>query len=109
MKKESKFQSDLIKKIQTRYEGAIVLKNDSSYKQGVPDLTVFYKDKWAALECKQHDKASHRPNQDYYISRMNEMSFARFISPDNEEDVLNEMDEAFKVRRSTCISKRKQA
>ena len=107
MKKESKFQSELIKKIKERYPEAIVLKNDSSYKQGIPDLTVLHKDKWAALECKQHDKASHRPNQDYYISKMDEMSFARFISPENEEDVLNEMDEAFKTRRSTRVSRRK--
>ena len=38
---------------------------------------------------------------------MNEMSFARFISPDNEEDVLNEMDEAFKARRTTRLSRSK--
>ena len=107
MKKESKFQALLIKKIKERYEGAIVLKNDSGYKQGIPDLTILYKDKWAALECKQHDKASHQPNQDYYVSKMDEMSFARFISPENEEDILNEMDKAFKTRRATRISKRK--
>lgn len=107
MKKESEFQKHLISKIKERFEGAMVLKNDCTYKQGIPDLTVLYKDHWAALECKQHEKASHRPNQDYYISKMNEMSFARFISPENEEDILNEMDEAFKTRRATRISKRK--
>lgn len=107
MKKENKFQADLIRKIKERFEGSIVLKNDSSYIQGIPDLTVFYKDKWAALECKKDNKASHRPNQDYYISKMDEMSFARFVSPENEEDVLNEMDEAFKTRRATCVSRSK--
>ena len=107
MKKESKFQSELIEKIKKRFEGAIVLKNDSSYKQGIPDLMVLYKNKWAALECKQHDKANHQLNQDYYISKMNDMSFARFISPENEEDILNEMDETFKTRRATRVSKRK--
>ena len=107
MKKENEFQKNLIKKIKTRFEGAIVLKNDSSYRQGIPDLTVLYKEHWAALECKQHEKASHQPNQDYYISKMNEMSFARFISPENEEDILNEMDEAFKTRRAARVSKRK--
>lgn len=105
MKNENKFQADLIKKIKDRFEGAIVLKNDSSYKQGIPDLTVLYKNKWAALECKKDEKASHRPNQDYYISKMNEMSFARFISPENEEDILNEMDQAFKPRRKSRISR----
>ena len=108
MKKESKFQAELIRKIEDRFEGAIVLKNDSSYKQGIPDLTVLYKDKWAALECKQHEKAKHQPNQDYYIRRMDRMSFARFVSPENEEDVLDELDEAFSARRSTRLSKPKQ-
>ena len=97
MRRENEYQSGLIKRIKERFSGSIVLKNDSSYKQGIPDLTVLYKNHWAALECKQHDKASHRPNQDYYISKMDEMSFARFISPDNEEVVLDEMDAAFKT------------
>ena len=105
MKKENKFQADLIKKIKAKFEGSIVLKNDSAYKQGIPDLTVLYKSKWAALECKKDEKASHRPNQDYYISKMNEMSFARFISPENEEEVLNEMDQAFKPRRKSRVSR----
>ena len=105
MKRENKFQADLIKKIKERFEGAIVLKNDSAYKQGIPDLTVLYRNKWAALECKKDEKASHRPNQDYYISKMNEMSFARFISPENEEDILNEMDQAFKPRRKSRVSR----
>ncbi len=105
MKTENKYQAGLIKRIKERYDGAIVLKNDSSYKQGIPDLTVLYKNKWAALECKRCDDASKRPNQSYYISKMDDMSFARFISPDNEEDILNEMDEAFEIRRTTRLSR----
>lgn len=107
MKKENAFQAELIKKIKDRFVGAIVLKNDSSYKQGIPDLTVLYENKWAALECKKDDKSHHQPNQDYYISKMNDMSFARFISPENQEDILNEMDEAFKPRRKSRVSRRK--
>lgn len=105
MRNENKFQADLIRKIKDRFIGSIVLKNDSSYKQGIPDLTVLYKNKWAALECKKKDKASHRPNQDYYISVMDDMSFARFISPENEEEVLDEMEQAFSSRRRTRVSR----
>lgn len=107
MRNENKYQAGLIKRIKERFEGAIVLKNDSSYIQGIPDLTVFYKDRWAALECKKEKNAHHQPNQDYYISKMNEMSFARFISPENEEDILDEMEHAFTSRRSTRVSRRK--
>ena len=93
---ESKFQADLIKKIKERLPGAIVLKNDPNYIQGMPDLTVLYKDKWATLECKKTGKAKHRPNQDYYVKTMNDMSYSAFIYPENEEEVLNEISQSFK-------------
>lgn len=98
-KKENKFQADLIKEIKDRFNGCVVMKNDPNYIQGIPDLTVLYKDHWAALECKDEAKASHQPNQDYYISKMNDMSYASFIYPENKEDVLNEMEQAFQSRR----------
>ena len=92
---ESKFQAQLIKDIKLRFPDSIVLKNDCNYIQGMPDLTVLYRNHWAFLECKQAGKASHRPNQDYYISRANEMSYGAFVSPENVGDVLNEMARAF--------------
>lgn len=98
-KRENKFQADLIKDIKKRFEGCIVMKNDSNYIQGIPDLTILYEDRWAALECKDEAKASHQPNQDHYISKMNDMSYASFIYPENKEDVLNEMEQAFSTRR----------
>ena len=92
---EKDFQSKLINTLNDRFKGCIVLKNDSGYKQGIPDLLILYKNKWAALECKRTGSSSIRPNQDYYVTKMDGMSFARFIFPDNEEDVLNELEQAF--------------
>lgn len=106
---ESNFQSDLIKDIEERLPGAIVLKNDAKYKRGIPDLLVLYEDKWAALENKKDSKASKRPLQDYYIHRMNKMSFARFVRPENKEEVLDEMEHTLKSSRTTRLSRRKQA
>jgi hypothetical protein len=74
-----------------------VLKNDANYIQGIPDLLILNENKWAALECKKDKKASKRPNQDYYIQKMNKMSFARFISPENKEEVLDEMERSLKA------------
>ena len=95
MAKESKFQADLIKDLKNLFPDCIILKNDASYKQGIPDLTIFWKDKWATLECKKDAKASFRPNQEYYISKMNDMSFSRAIYPENRQEVLNELQQAF--------------
>ena len=92
---ERDFQSVLIKELKKMFPGCIVMKNDSSYIQGIPDLLILYKDKWASLECKKSSRAKKRPNQEYYVGQMNEMSFSRFIYPENKEDVLNELFKAF--------------
>lgn len=92
---ENKFQSKLIKELKLIFPGCIVMKNDSSYIQGIPDLLVLYKNMWASLECKKSARASKRPNQEYYIELMNKMSFARFISPENKDEVLNELKKIF--------------
>lgn len=94
---ESKFQSQLIRKIKNEFPGCMVLKNDPTYLQGVPDLTVFCGNKWAALEVKKSADASHRPNQNYYVDKMNRMSYATFVYPENEKEVLAELHKKFKV------------
>lgn len=96
--KESKFQHDLIKDIQKRFPGSIVMKNDANYIQGIPDLTVLYEKNWATLECKKSSKANHQPNQDYYVEKMNSMSFSSFVDPSNKEEVLDAMERSFKRR-----------
>ena len=97
--RERDFQRDLIKAIKARLPGCEVLKNDPNYLQGVPDLIVLYNNKWAALEGKKGPYERHRPNQDYYIDLMNEMSFAAFIYPENKEEVLGELQRSFEVDR----------
>ena len=100
-KLESKFQSDLIKELKFIFKGAIITKLDATYKQGIPDLLILWKDRWATLECKRSANAKRRPNQEYYVRKMNEMSFSRFIFPENKEEVLNELQQAFELERNT--------
>ena len=92
---EKNFQSKLIKELKEMFEGCIVTKLDSGHIQGIPDLLVLYKNKWATLECKKSKGASKQPNQEYYVGVMNEMSFSRFIEPSNKEDVLHDLQQAF--------------
>lgn len=93
--KESKFQSNLKKELKSMFPGCIITKLDSGDIQGIPDLLILYKDKWATLENKKNAKASKQPNQDYYVDKMNKMSFSRFIYPENKDIVLNELKDRF--------------
>ena len=104
---ESEFQRSLVKELEVRFPGCIILKNDSTYIHGIPDLLVLYENHWASLEVKKSGKASHRPNQQYYVDKMNDMSYSAFIFPENKEEVLDEMERSFKrrARRSTCVSR----
>ena len=83
------------------------MKNDASYITGIPDLTVLYEDKWAVLECKRDFKAIEKskvtqPDQHYYVERMNGMSYANYICPENEKEVLDELEHAFKSSGEAC-------
>lgn len=99
MKRENEFQAQLIKKLKDILPGCIVIKQDPNYIQGLPDLLILYGNRWAALECKRSAASTHRPNQEYYIYILDCMSFARFIHPENEEEVLNELQQALGARR----------
>lgn len=90
-KKERDFQKQLVQTLKKEFEGSIVMKEDASHIQGIPDILILYEDKWAALECKKTKDAHHQPNQDYYISKMNEMSFAEFIYPENADIVMQRL------------------
>lgn len=98
-KLEKIFQSELIKELRALFPGCIILKNDPTYIQGIPDLLILFEDKWAALEVKKSITASHRPNQEFYVNKMGRMSYANFIYPENKEVVLNELQETFFSRR----------
>lgn len=88
---ESKFQQELISDLTKKFPGCMVLKNDADYIQGIPDLTILHKEKWATLEVKRSENASHQPNQDYYVEALDEMSFSRFIYPENKDQVLSDL------------------
>lgn len=94
-KLESKFQKELMDKIRDRYPDCVILKNDSSYIQGFPDWTILYKDKWAVLEAKRAKNATKQPNQEYYVNKLNSMSFSRFVYPENSDEVLDAITKYF--------------
>lgn len=92
---ESKFQAKLIKELKETFPGCMVMKSDSSYIQGIPDLLILHNDKWASLECKKTANSKRQPNQQYYVEKMDSMSFSRVIHPENKDDVLEELKHRF--------------
>lgn len=103
---ENEFKTKLISELEELFPGAIICHLDPNEIQGIPDILILYNDKWAVLEGKKSATASHRPNQDYYVDLMNRMSFAAFIFPENKEEVLHELQQALKPRRSTRVCRR---
>ena len=94
--KESAFQASLIRTIKNLLPGCIVLKNDPSYIQGIPDLIILDGVTWACLEVKKSSDAPRRPNQEFYINKMSKMSYASFVYPENVQQVLEDMINHFK-------------
>ena len=95
-KKRITISTQISKKIEKMFPEALVYITDGNYIQGFPDIIILFKKRWAALECKRSRESHHQPLQDYYISKMNVMSFARFVYPENEEEVLNDLQQTFK-------------
>lgn len=106
-KLERDYQADLIIRLKREFPGCVILKNDTSYQQGIPDLAIFWLDRWAMLEVKAAFDSPDQPNQPWWVAQLNEMSFAAFIFPENEEEVIHGLHQAFRTRRSTRLSGRK--
>lgn len=107
MKLESKFQTELKKDLHSMFPGCLITKLDPNDIPGIPDLLILHGPRWAILECKRYEKATHQPNQDYYVGMLNEMSYSAFIYPENKEEILDELQSALQPRRKARVSKRK--
>ena len=88
---ESGFQDRLIGELKEMFPGCMVFKMDQL--QGIPDLLILHEDRWASLENKKSADAKKQPNQEYYVDKMNKMSFSRFVCPENKQEVLTELCE----------------
>lgn len=101
---EAQYQRKLIRKIKELLPNSVVIKNDPRQVQGMPDILILHGDRWGMLEVKDSPKAEVQPNQEYYVRTLGEMSFASFIDPESEEEVLGELQRAFRTPREARIS-----
>lgn len=103
MAAEATFQTKFIKKLRGMFPQAIILKNDSGYQQGIPDWTIMWGRYWALLEIKPERPTrpeDFEPNQEWFIELAAEMSFGACVYPENEEEVLHALQQAFRPRRT---------
>lgn len=92
--RESVFQKRFLDDVREMLPGCVVMKNDSSYLQGIPDWTILYGPRWATLEFKASANSREQPNQDWYVDHMNAMSFSAFVYPENADEVMRALEQA---------------
>jgi Holliday junction resolvase-like predicted endonuclease len=79
---EKKLQSQIIKYLKSK--GAYVLKNDATYRQGVPDLAFWHSDLNGFIEVKADSKSPFQPLQQATIKKLQDMSiFCEVIHSEN--------------------------
>lgn len=101
-KLERDYQMELIPRILSPLPGRVlvdkfVIITDPNYIQGIPDLIVFFRGKWAFLEVKLSEKSKQQPNQEWYINNWRRYVFTAFIYPENEEEVLAALQSALRA------------
>lgn len=103
---ERNYQARLIRTLRRIFPDGMILKNDSDYMQGVPDLILLVGPRWAMLEVKASADSRFQPNQEFYVEQLNRMGFAAVIYPEIEEEVLRDLQQALQPRRSARVSQR---
>jgi hypothetical protein len=92
----SGYKVKLKAKLRERFPGIEIRDQDPNYfHQGIPDLELLYNGRWAMLEVKAAHNSKRQPNQKEWIEYYNNLGFAAFIHPENEEEVLDALSRSF--------------
>lgn len=99
-RQERDYQAKLIKRIERLIPNSYVRKTD--IQQGWPDLLILAPGFWALLEVKRDRPTcadDFEPNQEWWIEEFDAMSFSACIYPENEQEVLHALSQAFRSGR----------
>lgn len=89
---ERKLQSEIIDFLKSR--GAYVMKNDASYRQGVPDLSFWHPDLSGFIEVKLNEKSHYQPLQKATIKKLQDMGiFCEVIHSENWDTWITRLDQ----------------
>lgn len=92
---KSGYKVKLKKKLYEIFPDCMIQDQDpNTTHTGIPDLLIIWGDRWAMLEVKAARNSAKQPLQDHYIEFYNQMSFASFIYPENESEVLHALQAA---------------
>lgn len=94
-KLEKEFESDYLDRLEKEFPGCVIIKGNSTMRQGIPDRLLLHEDNWAFLEFKRASNSDQQENQEYYIQKFGEMSYASFVHPGNADEVISEIHQAF--------------
>lgn len=90
------FKARLLKELDRRFPGCVIFHMDpNSTHQGIPDVLILYRTHWAMLEVKGAADAKRQPNQPYWVEFYDNLSFAAFVYPENEGEILDALQQAF--------------
>ena len=90
---EKDFQNSIAKWL--RAKGCVVLKyqQNATTRASIPDL-IFLKDGfWGAIEVKKSKTAKFRPGQKETVEKLNGMSWAKAVYPENWAEVKAELSD----------------
>lgn len=88
---ERKFEKQVCSELLEMFPGAVLLKLDPLYIQGIPDRLILFGERWASLEIKRLPTSHKQPNQEFYIKKLNNMSYASFLNIKNKELVYDRL------------------
>jgi len=92
---ESTFKRRFKLDIVARFPDVEIFEPNATHKRSSPDMVLLDVMGWAALEFKRSDDASQQPNQERRIKKLKRKGYAAIVSPENAEEVLDELETLF--------------
>lgn len=93
MAAEKQLQEKVRKWLKSKGCLVLVMSPAPGVPSGWPDIMFFYEGLYGALELKASKTAKKQPLQDYFVEKLSEWSYARFVWPENWDEVRAELDE----------------
>lgn len=96
---ESEFKRKFKNMLEQSYPGCVLVDINPEQFRSFPDLLFLYDKFWATFEMKRTVGSAVRPNQPYWVEKLDNMSFSRFVEPGTAKEVLDDLARAIQSGR----------